>query len=419
MSICAACHLEIADRFILRVHPNLEFHASCLKCAECCRVLDESCTAFVRNGATYCREDYLRLFGTKCNRCDLPFDRSELVMRARHAVYHVACFSCVACERQLKTGDEFQIKGNSLYCRADCEAGNVPEPSSIPTPSMFANDDSWETSTMTSLDPTNSPPLSVRSPKSDDMNTPQHNNGFHNTSSGSSGGSSGKKKKINRVRTVLNEHQLSILKKCYALNSRPDALLKEQLVEMTALNARVIRVWFQNKRCKDKKRQIQMRDMAANAEKAGAKPTTLYGAMFDTPRQYCDTVCCRMQHCRLRRGERMMWKGRDGARVERALNGVRMAGVGPMIAGAPTNHVDQLSIGQPIDITHYAQWGQSMDTPMVDPVSYGPPPPPMAYTDIVPPPDLGGYGMMPPTGAFHEFSPHLHASDLSSPSCSE
>ncbi|VDM79935.1 unnamed protein product [Strongylus vulgaris] len=160
-------------------------------------------------------------------------------MRARQAVYHVACFSCVACERQLKTGDEFQIKGNSLYCRADCEAGNVPEPSSIPTPSMFANDDSWETSTMTSLDPTNSPPLSVRSPKSDDMNTPQQNNGFHNASSGSSGGSSGKKKKDKQ----------------------------EQLVEMTALNARVIRVWFQNKRCKDKKRQIQMRDMAANAEK--------------------------------------------------------------------------------------------------------------------------------------------------------
>ncbi|CAJ0594130.1 unnamed protein product [Cylicocyclus nassatus] len=374
MSVCAACHLEIADRFILRVHPNLEFHASCLKCAECCRPLDESCTAFVRNGTTYCREDYVRLFGTKCNRCDLPFDRNELVMRARHAVYHVACFSCVACERQLKTGDEFQIKGNSLYCRADCEAGNVPEPSSIPTPSMFANDDSWETSTMTSLDPTNSPPLSVRSPKSDDMSTPQQNNGFHNSSSGSSGGSSGKKKKdkqTTRVRTVLNEHQLSILKKCYALNSRPDALLKEQLVEMTALNARVIRVWFQNKRCKDKKRQIQMRDMAANAEK------------------------------------------------ERALNGVRMAGVGPMIAGAPTNHVDQLSIGQPIDITHYAQWGQSMDAPMVDPNSYGPPPPSMGYTDIVPPPDLGGYGMVPQTGAFHEFSPHLHASDLSSPSCSE
>uniref|UniRef100_A0A1I7W8U9 LIM zinc-binding domain-containing protein n=1 Tax=Heterorhabditis bacteriophora TaxID=37862 RepID=A0A1I7W8U9_HETBA len=53
---------KIADRFILRVHPNMEFHASCLKCTECLRQLDESCTAFVRNGRTYCKEDYLRSY---------------------------------------------------------------------------------------------------------------------------------------------------------------------------------------------------------------------------------------------------------------------------------------------------------------------------------------------------------------------
>ncbi|RCN32949.1 LIM domain protein [Ancylostoma caninum] len=71
MSVCAACHLEIADRFILRVHPNLEFHASCLKCSECCRPLDESCTAFVRNGVTYCREDYFRLVSNRSRFCSL------------------------------------------------------------------------------------------------------------------------------------------------------------------------------------------------------------------------------------------------------------------------------------------------------------------------------------------------------------
>lgn len=31
-------------------------------------------------------------------------------------------------------------------------------------------------------------------------------------------------------------------------------MMKEQLVEMTGLSPRVIRVWFQNKRCKDKKK---------------------------------------------------------------------------------------------------------------------------------------------------------------------
>lgn len=50
-----------------------------------------------------------------------------------------------------------------------------------------------------------------------------------------------------RVRTVLNEKQLNMLKACYQINSRPDALVKEQLVEMTRLSQRVIRVWFQNK----------------------------------------------------------------------------------------------------------------------------------------------------------------------------
>ena len=59
-----------------------------------------------------------------------------------------------------------------------------------------------------------------------------------------------------RVRTVLNEKQLSTLKSCYAANPRPDSVLKEQLVDLTGLSPRVIRVWFQNKRCKDKKKMM-------------------------------------------------------------------------------------------------------------------------------------------------------------------
>lgn len=58
------------------------------------------------------------------------------------------------------------------------------------------------------------------------------------------------------MRTVLSEAQLHVLRSCYDSNPRPDALLKEQLVELTGLSSRVIRVWFQNKRCKDKKRNM-------------------------------------------------------------------------------------------------------------------------------------------------------------------
>ncbi len=69
-----------------------------------------------------------------------------------------------------------------------------------------------------------------------------------------------------RVRTVLSESQLHTLQTCYSANPRPDALMKEQLVEMTGLSPRVIRVWFQNKRCKDKKRGLMMRNTQKHLE---------------------------------------------------------------------------------------------------------------------------------------------------------
>lgn len=45
--------------------------------------------------------------------------------------------------------------------------------------------------------------------------------------------------------------------------------MKEQLVEMTGLSPRVIRVWFQNKRCKDKKRSILIKQMQQQEKVSG------------------------------------------------------------------------------------------------------------------------------------------------------
>ena len=81
-------------------------------------------------------------------------------------------------------------------------------------------------------------------------------------------------RKSARARTVLSEKQLNILKTCYSANPRPDALMKEQLVEMTGLSPRVIRVWFQNKRCKDKK--VQNRLMEKQMQRETVSPILLY-----------------------------------------------------------------------------------------------------------------------------------------------
>ena len=59
-SLCVGCGGQIHDQYILRVAPNLEWHAACLKCSECQMFLDENCTCFVRDGKTYCKKDYVR-----------------------------------------------------------------------------------------------------------------------------------------------------------------------------------------------------------------------------------------------------------------------------------------------------------------------------------------------------------------------
>ncbi|KAG9266433.1 insulin gene enhancer protein isl-2b-like [Astyanax mexicanus] len=224
LAMCVGCGIQIHDQYILRVSPDLEWHAACLKCAECSQYLDENCTCFVREGKTYCKRDYVRLFGVKCAKCGLGFTNSDLVMRARDSVYHIKCFRCSACGRQLLPGEEFSVREDALLCRGDHGPDNTFRTGHSKALHMAAD------------------PVSVRH--------------VHHRSHAPK-----PSEKTTRVRTVLNEKQLHTLRTCYNANPRPDALMKEQLVEMTGLSPRVIRVWFQNKRCKDKKRSILMKQL--------------------------------------------------------------------------------------------------------------------------------------------------------------
>lgn len=62
---------------------------------------------------------YFRLYGIKCSKCNIGFSKNDFVMRARSKVYHIECFRCVACSRQLIPGDEFALREDGLFCRAD------------------------------------------------------------------------------------------------------------------------------------------------------------------------------------------------------------------------------------------------------------------------------------------------------------
>ncbi|XP_049831730.1 insulin gene enhancer protein isl-1 isoform X1 [Schistocerca gregaria] len=265
LSLCVGCGAQIHDQYILRVAPDLEWHAACLKCAECHQFLDETCTCFVRDGKTYCKRDYVRLFGTKCDKCGLSFSKNDFVMRAKTKIYHIECFRCSACERQLIPGDEFALREDGLFCKEDHEV-------------LEKATNSENNNNTTNVNNNNSSTNNNEGSNSDSSESGSNKGGRESgRASGAKATSDGKP---TRVRTVLNEKQLHTLRTCYNANPRPDALMKEQLVEMTGLSPRVIRVWFQNKRCKDKKKAMLLKQQMQQ-EKDGRKLG--YGAMQGIP----------------------------------------------------------------------------------------------------------------------------------------
>lgn len=67
-------------------------------------------------------QSYLcRLFATKCSGCMEKIAPTEFVMRALECVYHLNCFCCCVCDRQLRKGDEFVLKEGQLLCKFDYE----------------------------------------------------------------------------------------------------------------------------------------------------------------------------------------------------------------------------------------------------------------------------------------------------------
>ncbi|XP_073510240.1 LIM homeobox transcription factor 1-alpha-like isoform X2 [Phyllobates terribilis] len=221
--VCAGCGCTISDRFLLRVNDR-SWHECCVKCAACLQILSGTC--YYRNRQLYCKEDYEKLFSTKCNSCLKTVLPSEFIMRVLSHVYHVACFYCCECERRLERGDEFVLKEGQLLCRSDYERER-------------------EMLSAFSLTPAGS----VKSEEED---------GNH----GKGSDEAKDLKRSKRPRTILTTQQRRAFKASFEVSSKPCRKVRETLAAETGLTVRVVQVWFQNQRAKMKKiaRRQQQQD---------------------------------------------------------------------------------------------------------------------------------------------------------------
>ena len=68
----------------------------------------------------------IRRYGTKCAGCDQGIPPTQVVRKAQENVYHLECFSCSICSRQLNTGDEFYLmEDKKLVCKSDYETAKT------------------------------------------------------------------------------------------------------------------------------------------------------------------------------------------------------------------------------------------------------------------------------------------------------
>ncbi|XP_058066141.1 LIM/homeobox protein Awh-like [Anopheles bellator] len=198
---CGGCAEQITDRYIFEVNGG-SWHGSCLRCAVCCCPLERQASCYLRDGDVYCKMDYVKKFKTSCAKCSRPISATDWVRRAREHVFHLACFACDSCGRQLSTGEQFAICEDRVLCK---------------THYMELIDD-----------------------------------GTGSSEDGCDADGSGKNK-TKRIRTTFTEEQIQVLQANFQIDSNPDGQDLERIALATGLSKRVTQVWFQNSRARQKK----------------------------------------------------------------------------------------------------------------------------------------------------------------------
>ncbi|CAG9533525.1 unnamed protein product [Cercopithifilaria johnstoni] len=211
VEICSLCSEFILDRTLLTVNSRF-WHINCLKCSQCSILLEQYSSCFVKDNHFFCIQCYNRRFGTKCSSCQRLIHATDWVRRARNFVYHLACFACDQCKRQLSTGEEFALQDCRLLCK-------------------------------------------------------QH---YMELIEGECGQ---QKAKTKRVRTTFAEEQLTVLQTHFQIDSNPDGADLERIAAMTGLSKRVTQVWFQNSRARQKKCQGSKRNRTSHNNSSGRSST--------------------------------------------------------------------------------------------------------------------------------------------------
>ena len=249
MTQCDHCRQTISTQTIVRVG-ELSLHETCLLCNICHCQLETSC--YSKYGQLYCRQDYLKMFGPRCLVCGDSFKVGEEVRQQGNTGhhFHLECFQCSVCSLTLNTGMKFGAGSDgALYCESHFN---------------IVKEEKCETSFSSETDGGSQDEESKAGfPESPDKS--EQENEDEETEDDKKECKDGKRR---GPRTTIKAKQLEMLRNIFNQNPKPTRAMREQLAKDTGLAMRVIQVWFQNKRSKEK-RMHQLRFSMAGGFRAG------------------------------------------------------------------------------------------------------------------------------------------------------
>ena len=234
-SQCAGCKTEITTASLVLVGEDSTYHESCLTCSSCLLPLTSSC--YLSQGRLYCREDFINLSRPACSSCGVKFLESEEVRSLGGERFHLDCFQCQSCSLRLEKGMKV---GRDSEGRILCQEHyhSLQSPRVCPeSPDKSENEESDK--------------------ENEEKETELDGEGDGDGDGEGEGEGDDKKEckdgKRRGPRTNITAKQLEMLKNVFNTNPKPTRLMREQLAKDTSLSMRVIQVWFQNKRSKEKR----------------------------------------------------------------------------------------------------------------------------------------------------------------------
>ncbi|CEF66878.1 Lim1 [Strongyloides ratti] len=250
-SSCYSCKAPIKDRYML-MSDNYYWHEKCLKCYDCKMELTEK--YFKIDGVQVCKKDYSKRVGNKCGNCKKQIEKTEMVRQIRGKIFHISCFKCSKCFKLFDTGDKIcSLEDGTFACEKDIiiQQGQTFESES----------EGHEGEEKEIIEDEEDDYIMEEDGESNTPNFNEINENDHLSSNGDIDNSKYDNDLISKrrgPRTTIKSRQLEILKAAFNATPKPTRHIREQLAQETGLSMRVIQVWFQNRRSKER-RLKQMR----------------------------------------------------------------------------------------------------------------------------------------------------------------